>query len=369
MAGDYPAAEASSREALAAAREVGHEPLIAEASHRLGRDLGWRGQYPESERALREAYFVAAQVGDHRTAFEAADSLIFVVGDAQGRYDDALDWARHAQEELEHLPPDAATQGRLLHSMGLALARHGDVEESLDYLQRAVDVMADDWGHDDPRLGIPYNNLANSLMAAGRLEEAQDAYAFAYELTIERYGPEHPQAAVSLGNLGDVLMRRGDADAAVELLEECLAIVRGALRPEHLHVADTEYRLGKVLRAAGRNEDAIAHLEIAQAAFAELEGYADFTHPLLELGLARLAIGRPRDAASVLNRAIAVAGDKAGAETMADLQFAAARAVWAIGEEPRRARGLAAQARQARASAGLDSDEIDRWLSERARSG
>ncbi|MEM6996093.1 MAG: serine/threonine-protein kinase [Myxococcota bacterium] len=373
MSGQYEEAAASAEVALAAARATDYERLVGEASFRLGRAQGYRGLYIESERALREAYVVAVRAADHFTAFRAADSLVFIVGDPQGRYLDALEWAEHAQREQEHLPPDPVTDAMLLHSIGLTHARNREHEKALDYLQRAIEAMGDYWGFDDPRLGIPYNNLGNSLIATEQYDAALDVYVSASVLVREHYGADHPQLAVALSNVGNARMHVGDMGGAVVDLERALEICLAGLRPQHLHVANSQFQLGKVLEVAGRDEEAIEHLEAAVAIFSELEGYASYTAPLVALGKARLSAGFPRDAASVLNRALTIEEEKADddrdPEFISTIAMTGARAVWAVGDDPTRARALARRAKKARDAAGQSADDIDRWLEERAPSG
>lgn len=365
LAGQYQQAQDAARDAVEQAREAGQERLLAAASFRLGRSLGWGGRYPESERALREAFFVASQAGAHDLAFQAADSLVFIVGDPQARYEDALSWAEHAQRELDQLPVDAETEAMLNHSVGLMHARHSNPEAALEHLRKAIALMGQAWGPDDPRLGVPYTNLGNSLMATKQYAEARAAYIGAHERVVQRFGPEHPQVGLALSNVSMAKLDDGDVDGAVADAFEALRVCKATLRPDHHHVANTQYQLGRALRMASRYEEAIAHLETASAVLAELEGYTSFTAPLQELGLARLSHGQPRDAASVLTRALKIEQEaRARPDSIAELAFQSARATWEAGEH-QQARTLASRAREAQVAAKLSPREIDRWLAER----
>ena len=161
------------------------------------------------------------------------------------------------------------------------------------------------------------------------------AYDAAYSILSAALGKSHTTVALLLSNTGETLLALGRPDAAQADFQQALDILRGALGANH----------------------------------------PDLALPLKGLGLAQLSRGRPRDAYAPLEGALTLyarspsAGDP---QELAEIRWALARTLRALGRDPARARELAAAALAAYRGLGPESadrvQDISRWLAGTAQS-
>ena len=125
--------------------------------------------------------------------------------------------------------------------------------------------------------------------------------------------------------LVDVLLRENRYDEA--RAELARAVATGA------DVADAEEATARLDAVTGHADRALPHLRQALAAQQELPAeHPDVIGAKLELGKSLLACGRVAEARTVLDDALAAAARAELSPTSrADVEFAAARAVWAAG--------------------------------------
>lgn len=253
-------------EALAAARNTDYAPLLAEALLESASSKIERGEYANGEALLLEAYETAAEAG-HRTAeaFAAAE-LAYVVGSRQDRRSDGMLWGRIALaiSRRPNAKPDAEPR---------AASNYADVHLSLgdgDSIRRAIELYrlaAPAWeaarGVDDPELGAIYHNLAIAYRMAGDMDASLEALERARELTEGSQGPDHPHMAEVLETLGNFHANTGAVEKGLDFLEQALAIKDAALGPSHPQTIFVRMNYARVLIDVGRTEQALAVSEQA----------------------------------------------------------------------------------------------------------
>jgi tetratricopeptide (TPR) repeat protein len=196
---------------------------------------------------------------------------------SQGYLEPALADTRRALE----LAPDMPEARRLEVAL---LAEQGQLDQVFESLE-----ASEAEGHLDPRGRL---RLAQLYMTRGKDERAIELL----EQALAEDGDLHE----AKNDLAFLLTRRGeDLDRALQLAQEA----RAAL-PESVEVADT---LGYAYLRKGLPEAALSQLEAA-VDLAEARGEP---HPtaLYHLGLALKALGRQAEAASALERSLAIEGD------------------------------------------------------------
>ncbi len=121
-----------------------------------------------------------------------------------------------AQQELAALlqsldkNPDSA---QLLLDLGVAFARHGDLDRSIEYFRRGTEVA--------PESSALHNNLGLSLQKCGRLSEATACFRSALQLD--------PALSAAWHNLGNALNELGQVEEGGDAYRRCLAIA-----PDHV---------------------------------------------------------------------------------------------------------------------------------------
>ncbi|MDQ3266217.1 MAG: tetratricopeptide repeat protein, partial [Myxococcota bacterium] len=289
-----------------------------------------------------------------------------------GRYGEAL--ALHqeslAQRERSLGPGHPLTSVSLTNLCATARSV-GRLEEAQAACRRAVELREATLGPDHPDLANSLNSLGAVLSAQGRVEEALALYLRALAIR-ERVFKDSPQVAVQLNNIGAMLRRLGRFPEARDYLQRTVALcVRlearcGAVRSgPYLH-------LGEIDLAEGRPQAALAQFQRSRTLTEQLHGpdHPDLAPALLGIGKAKLALGTPREAVPVLERAVELARRKPLPGRTEEAQFQLARALWTAGGDRPRARTLAEEA--ARSLDGQESQvrlqqEISGWLAARSR--
>jgi tetratricopeptide (TPR) repeat protein len=242
--GDYPAAQLSLQEGLAAARRVGDARVEAATLHLMA-SAAWRqGRFAAALEAAQDALEVARAAGD---AEHEADSLttIGVVQRSRGELDAARASYRQARD-IRRATGDRRGEAISLNQLGNVFYDLGDYTKALDHYHRALDIFrlvgdrrGEAWSLSGQ--GTIYLHCGEYEMARGRFEEA---------LSLRQAIGDRRGEGVALSDLGNALLEMGRREAAWTLLERGVAQLRdiGARR-------DQVYALTYLARAMEQSGD------------------------------------------------------------------------------------------------------------------
>ncbi|MBX7082702.1 MAG: tetratricopeptide repeat protein [Nannocystaceae bacterium] len=323
-----------------------HAARAAEAALRFQ-----RGESERSEQLAVDAYYGATSVGDWDTAAEAATLLVRVVGSAQARHADGLEWARHAEAALtqagaaggiaaaklardtayvaheagdlelarrrygealaieeQWLPPHHPELGLSRNDLAILEVGAGDLEAARRLLQRVI--AADEGGDDEhrPELGVALANLASVDILTGHPARASEMMKRALGIAERLHGPDDPGVMAPLQNLATLYYELSRYDEAIALYERALAMAERSRGPEHPSTANV------LLNLAGAElsvDDRAAALRLRERALAILEASLPADHPRVAMtlhGLAHvhLALGHYDRARPLFERALAI---------------------------------------------------------------
>ncbi len=273
---DYPAA-AGRAETVVAAATI-HGPLHAEAVYLQGLVAARRGAVEDADRWLtaaaaeaeenRDDHLAAAIAGEQtelatRLLRDPARARVYaahygsklrrIAADGQRRaeyldrlgefelltHNFAAALARH--EEALQLRRDDDPTGRVRSLQGVAnaLAELGRVDESIERLQVARDLVARELGDAHPDTASADINLAYSLRERDPPDLDRAAALLRGALTVAlRHGVDGVRIARIRTALAQVLGDRGEFDAALTELERGLPVLRARLAPTHDDVVD-----------------------------------------------------------------------------------------------------------------------------------
>ena len=311
-AGDYPAALARHRTALATLeRTLGRDALeVAQALDGIAQlDLA-TGAYKDALATTRRALAIRrGQLGGaHPSVAKSLENVAnaqFLAGDPPGalatiREAAALVRAAYGDEHVE-----TAT---VRNNLGSILDRLGHSDEALVEIEAALALRR-------RLLGAKHADVATSLLALGDIYRARGDLAraealFRECLTMreEVLGPAHPDIELAAGNLGAMLAMRGDLDGAERLFRRALAIAEKTRGPDSPGANTHVGNLARIAVDRGKPAEA---LPLYQRALASDERNLGKDHPALAphlagLGGAYIDLKRPADAVPVLERAIAL---------------------------------------------------------------
>jgi tetratricopeptide (TPR) repeat protein len=299
---------------IAEARAVSYPPLLAETLSTVGQFSNGNEFSPESLPVLEEAVWTALAAKRDDVAADTSAILAACVGYYLSRPEDGWRWAHLAQALIDRMGPghDRSRAWLLQDEANIKLVEH-DARGALALFQQAVAIKETLVPPDDRDLSISVEAAGDTMHQLGRNEEALRLNERAYELSVRADGPAAADMPLVLSNRGEYLVALGRAAEAIPVFREALAIARAN---------------------DGRETGWTAY-------------------PLTGIGQALLSLARPAEAVEPLEHALRLReANEPNASVVADTRFALARALWDGGGDRRRARALAAQARQAYALLG-----------------
>jgi tetratricopeptide (TPR) repeat protein len=140
-----------------------------------------------------------------------------------------------------HVPKADPEYCRLLCNIANALLQEGNLEESVNYFHKALQINPDYVEFDD------HDNLGNALFQEGLVDEAIVQYQIALQLK--------PDFANAYNDLGNALFKKGDIDGALAQYQKALQT-----QPDS---AEACYNLGNVLFQKGNVDQAVAYYKQA----------------------------------------------------------------------------------------------------------
>jgi tetratricopeptide (TPR) repeat protein len=361
-----PLVEGVAREADA----LGYRPLQAEALLQGGRLQIRTGDVKGSEATLERAVTAADAAGDDATRAQAYSALVFNVGALQARHEFVAFFNEQARAAIDRLGGDPGIDGQRRGNFAAALRRQGKSDEALREQEASVAALERAFGPESRQVLTGLYGLGNAHLGRRDLDAAADAFRRYLERSERALGPHHPSVAEGLSGLGTVLIVQARSAEAAPHLERALAIIEGALGAESNALTPYLDNLGSALADQGQHARALGYFR-RSLALSERQLGPD--HPLLlwpltGLGEAHLGLGDHAQAIAYLERALERKGAADAAADLASARFTLARALSESGQNRRRARALALEARDAyRALKGGPLDErnlrlVEQWL-------
>jgi tetratricopeptide (TPR) repeat protein len=407
-----PIVEAIVQEAL----PLGYEPLLARAWMLEG-ELGEKlADYERAIATLERAYELAVKLRMATEAANASRYLAFLIGYRLARREEGLQWAKHAkplalaagtdetwadylnfagimadvggkyEEARAHHEEALTIRERVLGSehpglvaslnnLGVVAYEQDKFDEAHGYHARALAIYDKTLGPDHPYVAICLMGLGVVAHDLGELEQARGYYERVLSIREQALGPDHPEVSDALSNLGIVAKEQGNYEEALRYQDRVLAIREKALGPEHPQVADTLANLGHIAYEREKLTEARGYCERSLAIYEKALGpdHPSVMEALVELSDVLIDLDEPTQALPHLERALSLGSvNETTPDSLANIRFALARALWAAppdaGQDRVRARQLAELARGVFAEAGKRSakqlDEVEVWLAE-----
>lgn len=224
-----------------------------------------------------------------------------------GQYEEAVEDAGHAIDQLDNRPDRVGQLGRLYALLGAAydgLEKHDRVVEAW---QAAVEYFEK---HEPPLMmdvAAMSNNLGFTAKAAGDLDAAEDYFLRSLEIMHAEVGQKHEETAAVSNNLGAVYLAAGYLEQAREMHMMALETRRELFGESHPDTAQSHNNLALALLQTGDRTWARRHFEKALAGFESLgsayaedlesvaSNYCDFLREEGEANLSEVISGRVRD--------------------------------------------------------------------------
>jgi tetratricopeptide (TPR) repeat protein len=299
------AGEAADR-AVAAAKDIGWAPLLAEALFAQSRVAIGRQDGKRAAAILEDA--VLAAVEGRQEAVEA-DSWIGLVR----AYATDLQWerahqsARHAHAALARSPDDTR-QAVLLREEGFTSWREGKEAEARVTLEQALALAEKVMPAESNSIGVVSLFLGNVLVDQGQYDEALTVTRRALSIAEHNLGPLHPDLASSLQTIGNALLDKGDAAGAEAAYQRGFDLRAPVLGLENRATIESIEAIGNARLHAGNLEGALQPMLQAVALCEKVTGPNDgeLASKLVNLAELYQAMKRWDDALPVEQRALAI---------------------------------------------------------------
>jgi eukaryotic-like serine/threonine-protein kinase len=268
-------------------------------------------QFQDGQALLAEALLIAAEAAENRADYEQAvdyalqgaavfeslhgadhptvgkaHSYVATSRYAQTRYAEALEAIDRVLDiDRRYLGDDHPQTLWSRYTRSRILVDIGQLDEASSELEAIVEQLIEQYGADDPRLGVSYANLAKVRRGMGDLDGAIDWFARGLPI-MTAHEAEHPKFGVYQGAYAMVLTEAGRLEQARLLFDESLALLHDKLGPDHPETAMALLGWSGYLVASGQAGEAQVVAREALAVIESLESGHD-----QRLGLAHLALG------------------------------------------------------------------------------
>ena len=188
----------------------------------------------------------------------------------QGKYEEAVEDAKQAIDQLDNRPDRLGQQGRVFALLGAAYDGQEMPERVIDSWKKAVDYFE---RHDPPLLmdvAALTNNLGFTAKASGDLDAAEDFFLKSLEIMHSELGEKHAETASVSNNLGAVYISAGYLEQAREMHMMALETRRELFGENHPDTAQSHNNLALALLKTGDKAWARRHFEKALAGFESL---------------------------------------------------------------------------------------------------
>ncbi len=214
------------------ARAIRYKPLEAEALALLGQ-VFTNARNPEmAEKTLTDAYQAADASRHDEVRAEVSTALVFVTGELQGRFEEAMRWSGVANAVLQRLGGHDLLRAWLLNNVGCVDSGHHDKDAAIRVISEASALKQRILGPDSADVAVSEANLGNILEEMGRFEEALVHMDRALAIEKKRLGTYHPTVAMNLNNRAEILMGLKRYAEAREYFGKAKAIWERELGPD-----------------------------------------------------------------------------------------------------------------------------------------
>jgi tetratricopeptide (TPR) repeat protein len=239
MLGDYAAAARLATGAVAAARKLGYEPVLARAlamAANVERRQGGVDQsageavtgVDRSVQMLEEAFVLADRGHDDRMRASAARELVSSEV-MRGRLKEAETWANRSSATLFRIGNPPQEVASLMNSVGWLRLDLGQRQQAAEAFARAIELRRTVLAADDPEQVGPRVGACESR--AGK-DERNRCYRELLPFARSALGPDHGDVGIVLTNLADGLMNDPRTRTeACDLFREALRISERSVEP------------------------------------------------------------------------------------------------------------------------------------------
>jgi len=186
-------------------------------------------------------------VFDHmRTQYESGQTRLLLFGHVlvdMAHFNDAEKYYFRLLNEISTNHPD---RSKCYHALGKVACEKGDYQQSLHWLNKALELTKINFGENHSKLGFIYLSIGEVYQKQRAYELAFDVFERAQIIWTNVYHAKHEYVAWCLNNIGMIHDARKNYKRALKYLSDALEIKRRCLPSKHPCLGNTYLNLGNV---------------------------------------------------------------------------------------------------------------------------
>ncbi|WP_213995188.1 tetratricopeptide repeat protein [Arsukibacterium sp.] len=213
-----------------------------------------------------------------------------------------------------HLATTAIEQSQLLHNIAENQKAQGKYEQAFDYAEQARALLENSTLRDEGLMGAIYNQIGSLAQDLTRYDAAEKYYLSSLNSFQSLFKHDHPNTAAVLNNLGSLYSHIEDYEKSKVYYQKALLMRKAVYGEAHIDVIVTEQNLALVYQ---NMDDMPAAINLFESSLASMSALAGPNHPhvsviAVNLGRAYSTLGDPR-AETLLRNALVAQQSQLGA--------------------------------------------------------
>jgi CHAT domain-containing protein/tetratricopeptide (TPR) repeat protein len=288
-----------------------------------------RGEYEKSRILVRRAAAIRERAGVDHPMYTRTLNLIAYQFWFQGQLFESRDASERAVQLAERtLRPDHPQLASFLRNLAGTLGNLGDIQGATRLAERAFAITERNFGPNHPQTASNLYTLASLSLLEGAYATARQRFRRVLSTYETFYGPWHDYVASTLSMLANADARLGDFESARRDYSRAVTIHERVLGPNHPYVANVLTDFANVYREEGRPAQALPLFERALAIREKAEGpdHPHVARTLADMSATLVQVGQITRAQAAATRAVRI---WEGLEAPNALEFAAALTLYA----------------------------------------
>ncbi|KAI3806065.1 hypothetical protein L1987_21957 [Smallanthus sonchifolius] len=147
--------------------------------------------------------------------------------ETMNEFETAISLLKKAQNMLEKIPNEQHSVGSASARIGWLLLLTGKVQESIPYLEDAIERLKENFGSKHFGVGYVYNNLGAAYLELDRPQSAAQVFALAKDIMDTSLGPNHVDSIEACQNLSKAYSAMRSYALAINFQEKAIDGWRG----------------------------------------------------------------------------------------------------------------------------------------------
>ncbi|MEM9617737.1 MAG: tetratricopeptide repeat protein [Pseudomonadota bacterium] len=186
----------------------------------------------------------------------------------QEKFNEAEESLLHSLEILENIHgAQHYLNSRVLHEIATLRYFASDMTGSIEYFERALQILRTHLKPDHPDIVRALNNIARLKLETGQIEAAYSDLSEAIEIQTQLGRDAHPETVFFLNTMSVIQAERQNYDDAIEAANKAINLQKDA---SHRLSGPMKFNLGRALCAAGKSEEGLSSIRDGRA---ELSDY------------------------------------------------------------------------------------------------